>query len=65
MEVASKLVDLLMNNGVAVAVVAYFLWKDSKLTKENTEILQQVKAMLEVLLKKKRGGENESMEDTM
>lgn len=65
MEFASKLVDLLMNNGVAVAVVAYFLWKDSKLTKENTEILQQVKAMLEVLLKKKRGGENESMEDTM
>ena len=65
MEFASKLVDLLMNNGVAVAVVAYFLWKDSKLTKENTEILQQVKAMLEVLLKKKRSGENESMEDTM
>lgn len=65
MEVASKLVELLINNGVAVAVVAYFLWKDSKLTKENTEILQQVKAMLEVLLKKKRGGENESMEDTM
>lgn len=64
MEVATKLVDLLMNNGVAVAVVAYFLWKDSKLTKENTEILQQVKAMLEVLLKRKRGGENESMEDT-
>ncbi len=65
MEVTTKLVDLLMNNGVAVAVVAYFLWKDSKLTKENTEILQQVKAMLEVLLKKKRSGENESMEDTM
>lgn len=65
MEVATKLVDLLMNNGVAVAVVAYFLWKDSKLTKENTEILQQVKAMLEVLLKKKRGGENESMEDSV
>lgn len=64
MEVATKLVDLLMNNGVAVAVVAYFLWKDSKLTKENTEILQQVKAMLEVLLKGKRGGENESLEDT-
>lgn len=65
MEITTKLVDLLMNNGVAVAVVAYFLWKDSKLTKENTEILQQVKAMLEVLLKKKRSGENESMEDTM
>lgn len=65
MEVTTKLVDLLMNNGVAVAVVAYFLWKDSKLTKENTEILQQVKAMLEVLLKKKRGGENESMEDSV
>ena len=65
MELADQFINLLLNAGVAIAVVAYFLWKDAKLTKENTEILQQVKAMLEVLLKKKRSGENESMEDTM
>lgn len=41
--------NFIVNNGIAVVVVAYFLWKDSKLTKENTDILQQVKALLETL----------------
>lgn len=44
-----SVLDIIVNNGVAVAVVAYFLWKDAKLTKENTEILEQVKALLLVL----------------
>lgn len=44
--------DFVINNGIAVVVVAYFLWKDSNLTKENTQILQQVKALLETLLSK-------------
>lgn len=43
------LANFFVNNGIAVVVVAYFLWKDSKLTKENTDILQQVKALLETL----------------
>lgn len=46
-----QLVNIIVNNGVAVAVVLYFLWKDAKLTKENTEILEQVKALLLVLTK--------------
>ena len=41
--------NFIVNNGIAVVVVVYFLWKDSKLTKENTDILQQVKALLETL----------------
>ena len=45
------ILDVIVNNGVAVAVVLYFLWKDAKLTKENTEILEQVKALLLVLTK--------------
>lgn len=66
MELAEQFINLLLNAGVAIAVVAYFLWKDAKLTKENTEILQQVKAMLEVLVKnKKRGDSDESMENTL
>lgn len=66
MEIAEQLTSLLLNSGVAIAVVGYFLWKDARLTKENTEILQQVKAMLEVLIKnKKRGEENESLENTL
>ena len=47
-----QIVDIIVNNGVAIAVVIYFLWKDAKLTKENTEILEQVKALLLVLTKK-------------
>lgn len=66
MELADQFINLLLNAGVSIAVVAYFLWKDAKLTKENTEILQQVKAMLEVVLKKrKRGDSDESMENTL
>lgn len=66
MEIADQFINLLLNTGVAIAVVAYFLWKDAKLTKENTEILQQVKVMLEVLVKnKKRGDSDESMENTL
>ena len=48
-----QVIDLIVNNGVALAVVIYFLWKDSTLTKENTEILQQVKSLLEVLTKER------------
>lgn len=66
MEIAEQLTTLLLNSGVAIAVVGYFLWKDAKLTKENTEILQQVKAMLEFVIKnKKRGEDNESVENSL
>lgn len=51
-----QIIDIIVNNGVAIAVVLYFIWKDSTLTKENTSILEQVKSLLEVLVKE--GGEN-------
>ena len=51
-----QLIDIIVNNGVAIAVVLYFIWKDSTLTKENTSILEQVKSLLEILVKE--GGEN-------
>lgn len=46
--------EFIINNGIAVVVVIYFLWKDSKLTKENTEILNQVKSLLEIMVKKEK-----------
>ena len=49
---ANQILDFIVNNGIAVAVTLYFLWKDSKLTKENTEILTEVKALLLVLTNK-------------
>lgn len=48
----SEILDFVVNNSIAVVVVVYFLWKDAKLTKENTEILQQVKALLLALTNK-------------
>ena len=49
-----NLAEFLINNGVAVLVVVYFLWKDSRLTKENTDILNQVKSLLEIMVKKEK-----------
>lgn len=51
----TSLLDFIVNNGIAVCVVAYFLWKDSKLTKENTAILEEVKTLLLVLTNKEVG----------
>ena len=50
--------EFLVNNGIAVLVTVYFLWKDSKLTKDNTEILMQVKALLDILVKKENVSAN-------
>ena len=47
------LVGIFVNNGVAIGVVIYFLWKDSTLTRENTSILQQVKKLLELLVEER------------
>ena len=43
------IINIIVNNGVAIGVVLYFIWKDAKLTKENTDILNQIKAMLIIL----------------
>lgn len=43
-------VNMVVNNGVAIAVVIYFFYKDSTLTKENTEILNQIKSLLDTLI---------------
>lgn len=54
------IVNIIVNNGVAVGVVLYFIWKDAKLTKENTDILNQIKAMLIILSgKEEKNHENE------
>lgn len=55
-----QIVNLLVNNGVAVVVVLYYLYKDYTLTKQtnqvisqNTEVLGYVKSMLESFVGKK------------
>lgn len=51
-----ELVDLLVNNGVAIVVVGYFLFKDYKTTKERidtdielSKVLQSLKDSVDVL----------------
>lgn len=52
-----EILNIISNFGVSIAVVLYFLWKDAKLTKENTDILMQVKQLLEILTNSKKEGE--------
>lgn len=57
-----EIISLFVNNGTAIAVIIYFLWKDRTLTKENTEILQEVKTLMNVISQKlsmNEGGWNE------
>lgn len=51
-----EITNLILNTGVAIIVVAYFLWKDATLTKENSDILQQVKSLLQILVKNSKAG---------
>ena len=39
----SNIAEFIVNNGIAVVVVIYFLWKDSR--------LNQVKSLLEIMVK--------------
>lgn len=52
-----ELVNIIVNNGVAIAVVLYFLWKDARLTKENTDILNQIKSLLDIIVKGRESSE--------
>lgn len=56
----------IINNGIGVAALAYFIYKDYTVTRQNTEsivqnteILKQVKTMLDVIIK--RGSDNDGM----
>lgn len=41
-----QIVNLIMNNGMAVVLMAYFLWKDWKISTQQIELLTQIKEML-------------------
>lgn len=45
MEIAD-IVGLVTNNGVAIAVVVYFLWRDNKFNKTQIETLTSVKNLI-------------------
>lgn len=43
------LINAVYNYGVGIAVIVYFIWKDAKLTANNTTLLGQVKHLLTLL----------------
>lgn len=44
-----EIINIILNSGVSIGVVIYFIWKDAKLTHENSNILSEVKTLLTLL----------------
>lgn len=44
-----EIINIILNSGVSIGVVIYFIWKDAKLTQENSNILSEVKTLLTLL----------------
>lgn len=55
----NDLVNLIVTNGVAVVIIAYFLFKDYKQTGQIINVLGEVKEILVVLNERFKGGERE------
>ena len=47
-----EIVNLVMSNGLAVAIVVYFLYKDYRFNESITKVLTEVKEILAVLKEK-------------
>lgn len=45
----NDIVNLIVNNGIAVVVVAYFLFRDYKYNSDMIVILHEIKQMVEVI----------------
>ena len=48
----SEIVELLVNNGIAVVVVGYFLFRDYRYTSEQIKTLTEIQVTLETLSKR-------------
>ena len=44
-----EMVDLLINNGTAVALLIYFIYKDNKFTENITRALTSIEESLEII----------------
>lgn len=61
MEKIDAIVNLLVNNGMAVVVVGYFLYRDNKYNEETIVLLNSIKNVVESLqdMISKVGGSND------
>ena len=55
----NDLVNIFVNNGVAIAVIVYFMFRDAKFMQKLTESIQELKDSVKEVTKlyEKRGGE--------
>lgn len=44
-----KIVDLIVNNGTAIALLIYFIYKDNKFTEQLTKSLTAINDSLEII----------------
>lgn len=55
----NELVNIFVNNGIAIAVIIYFMFRDMKFMNKLTESIQELKDSVKEVTKiyEKRGGE--------
>ena len=54
-----KIIDLLVNNGTAIALLVYFIYKDNKFTDQLTKSLTAIDDSLEIIKNKIIGGNSD------
>lgn len=52
----NDLITLIVNNGSALALLAYFIYKDNKFTETITTALTSINESLEIIKEKMKGG---------
>ena len=54
-----KIIDLLVNNGTAIALLVYFIYKDNKFTDQITKSLTAIDDSLEIIKDRIIGGNSD------
>lgn len=50
----NDLINMIVSNGVAVVIVAYFLYKDYKFNGQLVELMQEIREVLSIISTKER-----------
>lgn len=54
-----QIIDLLVNNGTAIALLVYFIYKDNKFTEQITKSLTAIDDSIEIIKDKIIGGKSD------
>ena len=50
----NEIINMIVTNGVAVVIVAYFLYKDYKFNGQIVELMQEIREVLSIISTKER-----------